>query len=48
LPFRDGDTEREAADGIVEAELLFGDELQDDAQNEGLRIAANAEMVGRH
>ena len=41
------DAQWEAAHGIVEAELPFGDQLQDDAHDERLRVAADAKMVRR-
>lgn len=39
--------QREAADGVVETELLFGDQLQQNAHHERLGVAADAEMVCR-
>src|SRR6266566_4399647 len=47
LGIRYGNAQREAADRVVEAEFFFGYQLEKDANDERLRIAADAEVVSR-
>src|SRR6266496_1671198 len=44
---RYGNAQREAAERVVETQLLFGDQLEKDANNERFRIAADAKVISR-
>src|SRR5439155_16688621 len=47
LGIRYGNAQREPAERVVETEFFFGYQLEKDANNECLRIAADAEVVSR-
>src|SRR5256885_13004648 len=47
LAIRYGNPQREAAERVVETEFFFCYQLEKDANNERLRIAADAEMISR-
>ena len=44
---RYGNAQREAAERVVETEFFFGYQLEKNANDERLRIAADAEMISR-